>query len=80
MDVSDKGVNPDLKPDVLSECSVQVVLISPLSTLLRPSALGRNLTKRAHRAAPGARRVTGHCTDVWGNISQMTEAQLENSK
>lgn len=35
-DVSDKGVIPELKADVLSVCSIQVVLISPLSTLLRP--------------------------------------------
>ena len=42
MDVSDKGVNPELKANVLSEYSVKVVLISPFS-LLWPSALGRNL-------------------------------------
>lgn len=70
MDVSDKGVNPELKANVLSECSVQVVLISPLSTLLWPSALGRNLKKQAHRAALGARRVIGHCTDVWGTLAK----------
>lgn len=58
LDVSDKGVIPELKADVLSVCSVQVVLISPLSTLLWPSAPGRNLTEQAPRTVPRVRR--GH--------------------
>lgn len=60
LDVSDKDVIPQLKADVLSVHSVQVVLISPLSTLLPPSAPGRNVTKQAHRAAlgPGGSQVT----------------------
>lgn len=70
MDVSDKGVNPELKANVLSEYSVEVVLISPFSTLLWPSALGRNVTKQAHRAALGALRVTGHFPDVWGTLAK----------
>lgn len=69
MDVSDKGVNPELKANVLSEYSVKVVLISPFS-LLWPSALGRNLTKQVHRAALGAPRVTGHFPDVWGTLAK----------
>lgn len=70
MDVSDKDVIPELKADVLSVRSVQLILISPLSTLLQPSALGRNVTKQVHRAAPGAKRVTGHCTDMWGTLAK----------
>lgn len=43
LDVSDKDMIAQLKADVLSVHSVQVVLISALSTLLWPSAPGRNL-------------------------------------
>lgn len=68
--VSDKGAIPELKADVLSVPPAQVVLIPPVSTLLRPSALGRNLAKQTHRAAPGARRVTGDGTDVWGTLAK----------
>lgn len=79
MDVSDKGVIAEFKADVFSVCSVQVVLISPLSTLLWPSAPGRNLTKQAHRRVPGSGGSQVSAL-ICGNISQMTEAQLQDSK
>lgn len=66
-----------MKADALSVCSVQVVLISSppthTHTLFQPSAIGRNLTEQAHRAAPGARQVTGHSTDMWGTLAKWLE-------
>lgn len=80
LDVSDKDMIAQLKADVLSVHSVQVVLISPLSTLLWPSAPGRNLTRQAEKTVPRVRRVTGFSALMCGNISQMTEAQPEDFK
>ena len=65
---------------MLSVHSVQVVLISSLSTLLWPSAPGRNLTQQAQKTVPRVRRVTGFSALMCGNIIQMTEAQPEDFK
>lgn len=75
-----QGVIPELKVDVLSVRSVQVVLIFSLLHSVTAKCSRQKSNKTGSQSCSWGQE--GHRSLCWhvGHISQMTEAQLESSK